>query len=111
MEKPFSAYKGTEPFVFICYAHRDNDIVYEDMTRLKQRGVNIWYDEGIAAGSSWRAEIAAAISGAHRFLFFISDASLDSAHCMREVHFALDHEIKIVPIYLQSCKLPAELAQ
>ncbi len=110
MEKPFSAYKGTEPFVFICYAHRDSDIVYEDMKLLKQRGVNIWYDEGIAAGSSWRAEIATAISGAHRFLFFISDASLESAHCMREVHFALDQEIEMVPIYLQNCKLPDELA-
>ena len=22
MEKPFSAYKGSEPYVFVCYAHK-----------------------------------------------------------------------------------------
>ena len=110
MEKPFPAYRGREPYVFVCYAHRDSNVVYEDMVSLRNRGVNIWYDEGIPGGTSWRAEIAEALSGARRLLFFISPQSLASEHCMREVRFALDENIHVVPVFLQDCKLPAEFA-
>jgi len=109
VNKPFPAYSGTEPYVFVCYAHKDADVVYSDILQLKDQGVNIWYDEGIQAGSSWRAEIAKAITGAKKVVFFISEISLQSNHCLREVHFALDHDIDIVPVYLSDCALPPEL--
>ncbi|MEP4146188.1 MAG: TIR domain-containing protein [Halioglobus sp.] len=110
MKKPFSAYKGPEPYVFICYAHRDKEDVYQDLSMLDKRGVRVWYDEGIPAGSSWRGEIATAVSGASKFLFFISKESLASTHCLQEVRFALDNNIDVLPIYLEECTLPAELA-
>jgi tetratricopeptide (TPR) repeat protein len=95
--------------VFVCYAHRDSEDVYADLTELTASGINVWYDEGIPAGTSWRAEIAAAIEGASKLLFYISGASLDSAHCLREVDYALNHDIEIVPVYLEDCSLPGEL--
>ncbi len=60
LEKPFSAYKGDEPYIFVCYAHEDSAIVYPEMKWLHQQGVKIWYDEGISAGRIWRKEIAEA---------------------------------------------------
>ena len=51
MEKPFSAYQGAEPYVFVCYSHLDSDIVYKDIASLNMKGVNVWYDEGIAGGN------------------------------------------------------------
>ena len=109
MSKPFAAYRGSEPYVFVCYSHKDAETVYADLLQLKDAGINIWYDEGIAAGSSWRAEIAAAIQGASRLLFFISETSLVSSHCLREVDFAVKHDIDIVPVYVDESVLPAEL--
>ncbi|MEP4485991.1 MAG: tetratricopeptide repeat protein [Halioglobus sp.] len=109
MDKPIPAYKGSASFVFVCYAHSDAEVVYADLGQLNSEGVNIWYDEGIQAGSSWRAEIAAAITGASRFLFFVSEASLTSAHCLREVDYALNHDIEIIPVYLDDSALPPEL--
>lgn len=109
MDKPFPAYKGTEPFVFVCYAHSDSSAVYSDLVLLNQEGINVWYDEGISAGKSWREEIATAIKGASKLIFYISDASLKSAHCLREVDYALNHEIEIIPVYLDECRLPGEL--
>jgi tetratricopeptide (TPR) repeat protein len=106
---PFPAYRGTESYVFVCYAHKDSDHVYSDLAQLADNGVNLWYDEGIPAGASWRAEIAAAIKDATRFLFFISEASLNSTHCLREVDYALSHDIEIVPVYLDDSSLPGEL--
>ena len=109
MKRPFAAYRGSEPYVFVCYAHRDAETVYADLVALNEHGIRIWYDEGIPAGSSWRGEIAAAIKGAERLLYFISDASLHSKHCLREVDYALTHDVELVPIYLEDVTLPGEL--
>ena len=95
--------------MFVCYAHSDAEVVYADLGQLNSEGVNIWYDEGIQAGSSWRAEIATAITGASKFLFFVSEASLTSAHCLREVDYALNNDIEIIPVYLDDSALPPEL--
>ena len=109
LNKQLRAYKGDKPYVFVCYSHKDTDNVLSDMTELNSKGINLWYDEGISAGSTWRAEIAAAITGAKQFIFFISENSLKSSHCLREVDYALSHEIEIIPVYLEECSLPAEL--
>ena len=52
MNKLFSAYEGEEPYVFVCYAHKDSDVVYPEMAWLRDEGVNLWYDEGISAGKN-----------------------------------------------------------
>lgn len=109
MSKPFAAYQGTDPYVFICYAHRDAEHVYADLVQLNEEGVKLWYDEGIQAGTSWRSGIASAIKSATKLVFFISESSLNSTHCLREIDYALSHDIEIVPIYLESVSLPGEL--
>jgi len=109
LNKPVAAYNGNESYVFVCYSHVDSDSVYSDLIALDQRGIKFWYDEGISAGSSWRAKIADAIKGAKQFIFFISEASLKSSHCLREVDYAINNDIEIIPVYLESCELPAEL--
>ena len=95
--------------MFVCYAHRDSETVYTDLTQLDQLGIKLWYDEGIPAGSTWRAEIASAIRGATKLVFFISEASLESTHCLREVDYALSNDIEIVPVYLDDIALPEDL--
>ena len=105
----FPAYRGDEPYVFVCYAHEDEVTVYPDIQQLHDRGTNIWYDEGISAGRVWRAEIARSIQGASKFLYFISKASLESSHCAREVEYALSKEIPVVPVYLDESELTPEL--
>ncbi len=109
MNKPFSSYKGSEPYVFVCYAHIDAETVYSDLKELNAVGIKFWYDEGIQAGSVWRAEIASSIKGANKFIFFISEASLKSPHCLREVDYALNNGIEVIPVYLDDSSLPDEL--
>ena len=43
-EKPFPAYLGDEPYVFVSYAHDDAAAVYPELERLNAGGLNIWYD-------------------------------------------------------------------
>jgi hypothetical protein len=103
------AYRGEEPYVFVCYAHEDQALIYPELSWLREQGVHIWYDEGIAAGQVWRAELARAIDGAKGVIFYISSASLSSMHCKREVNYALDRDKPVLPIYLKRADLPNDL--
>ena len=109
MDKPFSAYEGEGQYVFVCYAHADDSVVYPEIGWLRDQGINIWYDEGIAGGKVWRRSLAEAIQGASRVLYYVSKASLASAHCSREIEYAIDHEIEVVPVYLEEIALTPEL--
>ncbi len=72
MDKPFLAYRGDDPYIFVCYAHDDDETVYPEIQWLHDQGFNIWYDEGISPGASWRNELADSIDGSHLFLYFVS---------------------------------------
>ena len=62
MERPIEAYRGDEPYVFICYAHDDQAVVYPEISWLQEQGVNIWYDEGISPGEEWSEELERTLS-------------------------------------------------
>ena len=53
MQQRPKAYQGAEPHVFISYSHKDDAIVYPIIEQLQQRGLRLWYDEGIEVGSHW----------------------------------------------------------
>ena len=82
-------YEGTEPYLFISYAHADADAVMEVAARLQQAGYHIWYDAGIVVGSEWPEYIAAHLAGAAAMLAFVSSAYDRSDNCRKEMHFAL----------------------
>ncbi len=83
--------------------------MFEQITWLKDQGVNIWYDEGIEAGREWRNEIASAISRASAFIFFVTPNSVQSENCSNEVNFAADEQTPILTIYLEPTELPGGL--
>jgi len=109
IERLFSAYTGSEAFLFVCYSHDDADAIYPELQWLHDQGMNVWYDEGISAGKNWRSEIGDSLLKADYFLFYISKASLRSEHCNREINLALDERKKIIPIYLENVELTSDL--
>ena len=109
MDRPFPAYKGDEPYIFVCYAHEDSAVVYPELVQLREQGLNIWYDEGISAGKNWRAAIGDALLSASHFLFYISEPSLHSEHCNREINLALDENKSVVPVYIEDVELTSDL--
>ena len=109
MERPFPAYKGTDPYVFVCYAHDDAALVYPEMEHLKEAGFRIWYDEGISPGSAWRDEVALALTQCSVFLYFVSPRSVSSTNCLQEVNFCLSRERTLLSVHLEETTLPAGL--
>ena len=104
MESPFAAYTGDQPFVFVCYAHEDSDVVYPEMAWLRDQGLNLWYDEGISAGKNWRTAIGESLLAASRILVYVSAASLKSDHCNREINLALDEGKVFVSIWREDSR-------
>ena len=103
------AYRGKDPYVFVCYAHADSERVYAEIDWLDAQGVKVWYDEGISAGKNWRAAIGDSLLGADSVLFYLSSASLVSDHCNREINLALDEAKTVIPVYLDEVELTADL--
>ena len=106
---PFPAYKGTAPFIIVCYAEADTEIVYPEITRLRDHGFNIWYEEGISSGANWRSETAEALSHCQLFLFYITPEWLASAKCRKELDYALAHDRPMITVHLQQTRLPPDL--
>ncbi|NKB97377.1 MAG: TIR domain-containing protein [Pseudomonadales bacterium] len=82
LAQPLPAYRGSDPYVFVCYSHADKDSVFAEIRWLQDQSFNVWYDTtGIGPGSEWNDEIARAIKGAEHFLYFITPRSVASEHC------------------------------
>lgn len=47
------SYNGNEPYIFISYAHKDNNTVYPVIARIQKDGYRAWFDEGIDPGTEW----------------------------------------------------------
>ncbi len=106
MEKPFPAYQGDDPYVFVSYAHEDAELVYPEIARLNAEGFNIWYDEGIGPGLTWRDEVALALTQCKVFLYFVTVRSVASDNCAQELNFSLSRERKILAVHLEETTLP-----
>lgn len=97
-ERAAAPAQTSTPYVFVCYAHEDREIVLEQIAWLKGQGLSLWIDEAIEAGSRWSDDLARAVEGCGAFLYFLSPRSVGSRYCLDEVHFALECGRPIVPV-------------
>ncbi len=105
MERPYPAYRGDQPYIFVCYSHADNELVYPELVRLKAQGCNIWYDEGITPGEEWTQELAEAIEGATHFLYYVTPGSVASKYCRNEVGYAVTNNKQLIAVHLEPTQL------
>lgn len=106
---PFPAYRGSEPYIFISYAHVDAERVFKEIKGFNEHGYNVWYDEGIAPGNEWTDEIADALERCALFVVFITPASADSSNVQNEINFAVGDRKPFIAIHLEETVLRAGL--
>lgn len=51
-------YRGSEPYIFISYSHKDRDKVMRVLDTMQHDGYRIWFDAGIDPGTEWDQSIA-----------------------------------------------------
>jgi TolB-like protein len=109
MERHFPAYKGDDPYFFISYAHRDEELIYDELEWLIKSDFNVWYDEGIDVGVVWRQALADALAEASGLIFFATKHSVASKNCLNEISFAMDEDIQVFVVNLDDTVLPRQL--
>ena len=98
-------YEGNEPYVFISYSHQDIERVMPILRRLNAEGFRIWYDDGIDPGTEWPESIAQHLSRSHVCMAFISQSSINSRNCRREINYALSKNMDFLYVVLEACEM------
>jgi len=106
---PFSPYEGDKHYIFISYAHKNDDKVFPLISRLNELKYRIWYDKGINPGAEWPEVIAQHIKNALLVILFMSPEAAESDNVKREVTFSQKFSIPIITIFLKETKLPSGL--
>src|SRR3974390_172555 len=90
---------------FISYAREDLGLAERLHLALVQSEKTVWRDvQDIAAGEVFWSRIEDAISGSHYLLFVMTDRSLGSANCRKEIDFASQSNKRILPIDFRSVR-------
>ena len=100
-----TAYLGEKPYIFISYAHKDSDRVLVIVEALIASGFRVWYDAGIVAGAEWPEFIAEKLSQSACVIAFISENSLASQNCRREINYAISEKKEMLSVYLEDVAL------
>ena len=106
---PYPAYRGSEPYVFVSYAHADSEKVFAEIKRFNEAGFNVWYDEGIAPGNEWTDEIADALERCSVFVVMLTPTSAPRENVLNEINFALDEKKPFLAIHLEETELRSGL--
>lgn len=107
-----------KPFAFISYSWADADIVYRDVLFLQNLGYNVWIDKKKmdARRDTWNEQALAAIHDidCKTILFYMSENSLSSPNCYKEIIAAGDdisrgrhgETYRIVLVQTETVKVP-----
>lgn len=98
-------YEGSENYIFVSYCHKDKKYVFPIIEQLARDGYRVWYDEGIDPGSEWPEIIARHLNGCATCIAFISENSLNSHNCRREINFALLKKKAFISVVLEPVKM------
>lgn len=91
--------------VFISYSSQDK--AYADAARavLERHGIRCWIDhKELLPGKNWAGSIVEAISCAYVMVLVISSRANDSSQVERELAFAVDRGIPVIPVRIEDVK-------
>jgi hypothetical protein len=104
---PIEAYRGSKPYAFASYSHKNMKEVFGVIKKLADARFRIWYDEGIEPGNEWPEEVGKALTGCELFLVFMSPSAMDSRNVRNEINFASSENKSVMVVFLQ----PTELSE
>ena len=96
-------------YIFISYAHKDKAIVTKYLDYLDEHHVCFWFDDKTKAGDEWDEVIAEHLINANYVLLFVSSNSNTNRNVNQEVIMALNHDIIVIPIFIEDVNLAPKL--
>src|SRR5687768_894791 len=87
--------------IFISYSRSDLDFAQNIVDALAAQNLEMWIDwKSIPKGEDWEQEIYRGIEAAEAFLFLISNHSVASEMCNKEIAHAVKNGKRILPIFI-----------
>ena len=102
----FMPYEGNEPYIFVSYAHANQEIVSRIIETLHENGYRIWYDSGIMPGDDPFENIAKHLYNSALVIVFLSRRSIQSHYCKSEVNFAFSKSKNLIFVVLEEFEMP-----
>lgn len=109
LECGVKAYTGTEPFIFVSYAHADAHMVYPIIERLVLDGHRVWYDDGIHAGEDWTETVADRLDESSICIAMLSEHSVASVNCRNEINYSINGGKTLIGLKLTNFEMPKGL--
>ncbi|MBQ3284858.1 MAG: toll/interleukin-1 receptor domain-containing protein [Ruminococcus sp.] len=106
---PCPAYRGQEPYIYICYSHSDSRMAFDEIRRIQEAGYLVCYDEGISPGNSFPKEIASDIRNSALFVVLITPRSIKDKYVNDQIQCAMFMHIPVLSIYPEGTEMPPEL--
>lgn len=104
--------------IFISYSSNDKEIVHKIAQQLVKNKIHIWIDEyELNIGDSLIDKIQLAINEASALIVVLSQSSVKSAWCQKELNSGLMRELQannkmfILPLLLEDCEVPLFLQE
>ena len=96
-------------FIFISYAHKDFERIKPYLSMLTKEGYEYWYDNGIRTGDEWQGVIASNLANCDCLLAFVSENSIYSEYCIKEINYATSKHKPMAVIMLDDVPMPPVL--
>ena len=95
-----------ENSIFISYSHSDRAAVEQIAGVIKEAsGMPVWYDSNLRGGENYFSVIADQIVQCGYFVFVVSDHSIASDWCLRELEFAASERKRIIAVWLDNVSI------
>ena len=88
------------PFVFLSYSRTDRTYANDLVAWLRERGINVWYDQDIRAGQPWQPTLERQLRACRAVIVLMSEAAAAGVGVPQEVALAKRAGKKFYPIRL-----------
>jgi TIR domain-containing protein len=98
--------------VFISYSHQDSNFATELAAQLVKYKAKVWIDQWeLHVGDSIIDRIQEAIEGSSALIIILSQSSIDSEWCKKELSSGLLRELEekrvvVLPVLIEDCEIP-----
>ena len=98
-------YEGIEKYIFASFYEDDDVRVYPFIEEMASKGCRVWFDEGVVVSDEWESEINRRIDGCETFVSFLTEKSISTHSCRREINYAAQKGKNIIFLFLEDVVL------
>ena len=92
--------------VFVSYSHKDVKVVEQIVSIIREKsGKEVWFDHKLRGGENYFSAIANQIIENKYFVFIVSENSVMSDWCLRELEFAASEKKQVIAIWLDNINI------